>query len=157
MAWHICCGYFLCIRHLKNISTDELTEDNEVALCVPWETSPREQDRMTEKLLSACLKIYQVKWGSGHIGNDELTSPQFIKIMIWRENWKGLHKRDNSFTLKCLNETIKTVNMSLQSWILFSETSPCSAQQLNRCSFCKSLWNISCCPSAGHWGYMTFP
>lgn len=40
-----CCHYFC--RHLKTILTEGLTEGNELALCVPWEASPRQQDRVT--------------------------------------------------------------------------------------------------------------
>lgn len=40
-----CCHYFC--RHLKTILTEGLTEGNELALWVPWEASPRQQDRVT--------------------------------------------------------------------------------------------------------------
>lgn len=109
---------FFCIRHPKNISTEELAGDNEVAFVCSLGNMSQRARQNDRKTLSACLKNYQVKRGSGHIGNNELSSLQFRKNMIWRENWKGLHKRDNSFTLKCsnikcLNETIKTVHMKM--------------------------------------------
>lgn len=114
-----------------------------------------QNDRNTQ---SAYLKVYQVKWGSGHTGNNEWTSPGLKKNIMWRETWKGLHKRDNSLHLNVWMKPLKLLIWNwLQSWMLFSEIRPCSAQQSNKCSFCKPLWNISYCPSTGHWSCMTFP
>lgn len=88
MVWtFICCGYFLYQISEKyfNRWTDRGQWSGFVYFLGNISLRTGQNDRKT---LSACLKIYQAKWGSGHIGNNELTSLQLIKKIIWRETRK---------------------------------------------------------------------